>query len=186
MPYAFLRQCAMTYHLRVGPEPTHIALIAAVVDRYAPGTHSSVAQVCNLRRKGDRIACNCPCMAEKTQRLFLLAAGNTPRFPPPHTCRQRDYTRSSDSRTAGNCTIMPWRCLSRQTIMKKIPCGASALSPNARITVGAVSEGATPRTLAAAETAESHAAATETSGWRLVAEAGVGGVLLLSAHPVGN
>ena len=183
MPYAFLRQCAMTYHLRVGPEPTHIALIAAVVDRYAPGTHSSVAQVCNLRRKGDRIACNCPCMAEKTQRLFLLAAGNTPRFPLPHTYRQRGYTRSSDSRTAGDCRIMPWRCLSRQTIMEKIAGGASAQSLNACITAGAVSEGAPPRTLATAETAESHADASEPSGWRLVAEAGVVGVLLLGRVP---
>ena len=172
--------------LTSGALPAHTALIAAVVDRYAPGTHSSVAQVCNLHRKGDRIACNCPCMAEKTQRLFLLAAGNTPRFPLPHTRRQRDYTRSSDSRTAGDCTIMPWRCLSRQTIMKKIPCGASALSPNACITVGAVSEGAPPRTLATAEVAESHADASEPSGWRLVAEAGVVGVLLLGAYPVGN
>ena len=172
--------------LTSGALPAHTALIAAVVDRYAPGTHSSVAQVCNLRRKDDRHRCNCPCVAEKTQRLFLLAAGNTPRFPLPHTCRQRDYTRSSDSRTAGDCRIMPWRCLSRQTIMEKIAGGASALSPNACITVGAVSEGAPPRTLATAEVAESHAEATETSGWRLVPEAGVGGVLLLGAYPVGT
>ena len=173
--------------LTSGALPAHTALIAAVVDRYAPGTHSSVAQVCNLHRKDDRHRCNCPCVAEKTQRLFLLAAGNTPRFPLPHTCRQRVYTRSSDSRTAGDCRIMPWRCVSGQTIMKKIADGASALSPNARITVGAVSEGSPPRTLATAEVAESHAAATETSGWRLIAGAGVGGgVLLLGAHPAGN
>ena len=81
---------------------------------------------------------------------------------------------------------MPWPCVSGQTIMKKIADGASALSPNACITVCAVSERAPLRTLATAETAESHAEATETSGWRLVAGAGVGGVFLLGAYPVGN
>ncbi len=150
------------------------------------GLQPAAAQACNLHRKDDRHRCNCPCVAEKTQRLFLLAAGNTPRFPLPHTCRQRDYTRSSDSRTAGECKIMPWPCVSGQTIMKKIAGGASAQSLNACITAGAVSEGPPPGTLAPAKVAESHADASEPSGWRLVPEAGVGGVLLLGPYPVGN
>ena len=180
--------------LASGALSTHIALIAAVVDRYAPCTPSSVAQVCNLRQQ--RFA---TCVARALGMRAIAPAwltntkGSSQRRraillenPPRHTCRQRDYTRSSDRRTAGDCRIMPWRCVSGQTIMKKIADGASAQSLNACITVGAVSEGAPPRSLAMVEMAESHADATETSGWRLVAGAGVGGVLLLGAYPVGN